>query len=248
MRSRVAIVIGALALVACAKASPGGGDDGDDTSPMPDAGFGGQPDADPTQPDAMPVPDAMPLPDAPPQVVTLSQNTDPNTVTPLNSVSCNQGGETRENSYYRAFTLSEHSVSGAFDITSVTIGIEEATAQTGQLRIHSYSGTVGTTLNTAQMTLLNGINVNIGAGSATMFVQPITATIPAGGTFVVELFIPDGLGTGRRFFIGSNASGQTKPGYIRAPITGCDITVPTSLTAINQPNMHEIITVTGNAF
>ena len=47
-------------------------------------------------------------------------------ITPLNSVSCNDGFGHTDNSYWRAFTLSSFGISAAFDIQSIDIGIEDA--------------------------------------------------------------------------------------------------------------------------
>src|SRR6185295_11218531 len=47
-------------------------------------------------------------------------------ITPLNSVSCNDGIGHTDNSYFRAFTLSSFGIVGAFNVQSVDIGIEEA--------------------------------------------------------------------------------------------------------------------------
>src|SRR5690348_14279839 len=58
-------------------------------------------------------PDAAPRPDAAPQPVVLTQVSDSATVVPGTSIGCVNGttGVARENSWYRAFTLSEHGIS-----------------------------------------------------------------------------------------------------------------------------------------
>ena len=72
-----------------------------------------------------------------------------------------------------------------------------------------------------------------------------TPTIAANLSLVLEVFVPDGTTAGNIFFMGSNAAGQTAPGYIRAPATGCDITQPVTLASISFPNVHLVMQVTG---
>jgi subtilisin-like proprotein convertase family protein len=47
-------------------------------------------------------------------------------ITPLNSVSCNDGFGHTDNSYWRAFSLPAFSINTAFNVTSIDIGIEDA--------------------------------------------------------------------------------------------------------------------------
>ncbi len=47
-------------------------------------------------------------------------------ITPLNSVSCNNGVGHTDNSYWRAFSLTSFGITGAFDVQSIDIGIEDA--------------------------------------------------------------------------------------------------------------------------
>src|SRR5687768_11243022 len=59
--------------------------------------------------------------DAPvPVMITLSQLTSTTNVAG-NSVVCNSG----ENSWYRVFALSDHGVTNAFNVQSVTFGVQE---------------------------------------------------------------------------------------------------------------------------
>jgi hypothetical protein len=211
-------------------------------------------------PDAAPAPpDATPRPDATPQPVALTQSSDSATITPANSIGCvSQGsGVTRENSYYRAFTLTEHGVTSGFAVSEVTFGVEQAVARNGgaqpaTVKLYGYTGLVGATLNPGAMAMLATAPIQIADAPQPTFVSvPITGDVPAGGTFVIEIAIadsdPDEDGDGHVFFVGSNVAGQTKPPYLRAPVTGCDLAVPTQLTMVGPgfPNMHMVLTVTG---
>jgi hypothetical protein len=266
-RNLLGLLTATVIAAGCSKGHPSDGDDEE----TPDAGDPGEidaephldpPDADPNQPDAPPgTPDANTTPDAtiPPQAVTLAQTTDTTTVVTENSAACaNTYGVTRENSYYRAFTLAEHGVTGALTINQVSIGVETAiddppsgspaATQPGTVRIHTYTGTVGTTLNLAQATLIAEQGVTIPNNSTnTVLNFTVNATVPAASTFLVEFLIPDGDPDGDtfgpHFYIGSNTSNETKPSYIRAP--ACSITAPSQVGTIGFAGMHTVINVYG---
>jgi hypothetical protein len=73
----------------------------------------------------------------------------------------------------------------------------------------------------------------------------VTGTAAAGSELVVEVFTPDGTAAGNLIFIGSNASAETGPSYLRAP--DCGITTPSTTSAIGFPNMHIVMNVIGCA-
>ena len=72
---------------------------------------------------------------------------------------------------------------------------------------------------------------------------PITATLPAGSTMVIELFVPDGESVGNQFYIGITGAGESKPGYSRAP--ACGASAPTSWDSLGQTAQDMILSVTG---
>ena len=53
-----------------------------------------------------------------------------NTITAGNSVSCNNGIQTNENSYYWALDLTNYGLGAGFDVTGGSFGVESATAPT----------------------------------------------------------------------------------------------------------------------
>ncbi len=189
--------------------------------------------------------------DAAPVERTLKQTT-LDTVTADNSSACRNAAGTAESSYYRAFKLSDNGITGAFNVTKVTFGVENATAgtvgataQAAQVKLYSYSGALGgATLNTAQLTAINALNIMIdNAATPTSKTVDITGIIPAGGTLVVEIALPNGQAAGNFFYMGSNAGGETKPGYLRAP--ACTYTSPVTTTSIGFATMNLVINVTG---
>jgi hypothetical protein len=259
-----------VAAAACSKAHPRGEDDdaGDDVlSPSDDSADDGSDDVD--APPLIDLPDAEPHnpgdPDASPSVpvtATLSQTADNTNVTIGNSVSCHdEYNVTAENSYYRAYVLAEHGISTTFSITGVTVGVENTmddpnpetdppqATQPAAIRLYSYPGAPGTTLDVAQMTGLGSSNVTFTNGLAGAVVNfPVTATVPPGATLIVEVAIPDGDPDGDQygphFFIGSNTGGETRSGYLRAP--ECGTAAPSQLSALGFGTMHMIINVTGS--
>src|SRR5947207_12127093 len=79
--------------------------------------IGGLFDAGPLDGTDVPPPDGSPI-DAPPQQMTLSQTVSAG-IAVGTSFNCHRvdTGFTRENSYYRVFTLSEHGITGPLHIT-----------------------------------------------------------------------------------------------------------------------------------
>jgi hypothetical protein len=210
--------------------------------------IGGITDARP-RPDAdeLPEPDASTI-DAPPQQITLSQTTS-NTPVTGDSFACHVSNITRENSYYRVFTLADHNITTTLHVTQIDFGIQDASAGTGtkqaaQLKIGTYGvPPTGTTLDLMQVRPINSVSIQIPDGASRMTV-PITGDIPPTTSLIVELAIPDGTttGIGNIFFIGANTQGERKPGYLRAP--NCGFSTPKSMTAIGGET-DIVLTVTG---
>jgi hypothetical protein len=263
-RSRTWLLALATAVAGCATAKPNNTGEhadapvGSADAPIDAEVIGGRPDAmelpdaPPGTPDASP-PDAMiPVPDAKPGSVTMTQTNATNIVTG-NSVSCNDGSpfyDTAENSYYRAFKLSDYGVVGTFHLQHVDFGVEAAAAggasQSVTAKVYTYTGaTGGTTLDTASMTLVGQKTVTVPDTTAGENVSAaITADIPASATIVVEIYVPDGTSAGNEFFIGSNKAGETQPGYIRAPT--CSTPNPTSIASVQTGQVAILITATGS--
>ncbi len=227
----------ALVLVGCASANSGNG--------KADAGSGGtdsdnNPPIDGSDVDAQAAIDAA-------ISQTLVQTTS-STNTPSNSATCGTG----ENSYYRVFTLADHGITGPFFITQVTFGAQEAgLSPVLQIKVGTYAGTVGgPTLNLAQVTNINSTTITVPntTDPGNNLVAPITGTIPAGSSLIVEIFNPSNTAT-KFFYLGASNAGETKPGYVRGP--GCvdgngnPVTTPTSTASLGLPQSNLNITVTG---
>jgi len=223
-RMRLSVLALGLAVSACAAA---GGSSGPADAPPGDGNGGGD--------DGPPPIDAVPI-DAPPQMVTFSQNN--NATVTGGSFACSQSNFTRENSYYRVFPLADHGVTGMFQVQMVTFAVQTATAggapvqQAAQVKIGRYMGTAGgSSIDLAQVMPINAAAVMIPDSATGSVNVPITGTIPS-GNLIVELAIPDGLAAQNTFFIGTNAAGETKPGYIRSPV--CNVLAPIGMNALGM--------------
>lgn len=247
--TRLPFVCGFLLFAACASAGAGSGSDdvvGDDAP---------APDADPGAPDSAPQPiDAMTI-DAAPTMVTLSQTTATNIVTP-NMLACSSNLNdvpqyTLENHYYRVFKLADFGISGTFTAKHIDFAIEQAEtvagSQTITLRLHTMTGTVP---QVANMTLLYGQNVLINDTASMSMGVDLTSpvVVPAGSTLVAEIFAPAHTAANNFFYPGSNTGGETAPGYVRAPgasPAGCGINEPVTFSSVGGASVHLLLSVTG---
>jgi hypothetical protein len=204
-----------------------------------------------------------PAPFGPPHVdvigaTSITQSTNPTTVTTGNSVSCNAGSPTflhTDNSYYRAFTLSAFNPpldQLQFMVQSVTIGIEQSnaagTGTTQPVTINIYNAATNPPTLATLGPVLSTVTANVSDQALTTLTIPLTTQpvlITATSILVVEVFTPSGQVAGHSFFIGSNALGQSGPSYIRAP--SCGINEITNLASIGFANMHIVMVVNGNS-
>ncbi len=200
--------------------------------------------------DARPI-DAARSIDAP--ITKILSETVNSTMVYGNSIACSDadnGGDTLDNIWYRAFQLSDFSITDGFDINTVTFSVQESTGSpTVTVMIGSYTGTVGptqTTVNLAMITPLatatvvvppstdmNGENVPV----------PIAATIPADGKFVVEVSAPNqDQNSSGYMYIGGTTAGETDPSFLTS--VGCSIATPETSGAAGGTGQI-IINVTG---
>jgi len=177
------------------------------------------------------------------ETVLVSDPSDVATVSP-GSVACSASGLHADNSYWRSFDLVGL---GEINITSIDIGIENATSGTGGtqpiiIRVHRIAN--GDDLPGAALTLVTESITTVSdlLGGVANF--PIAANLDAAtDDLVVEINTPDGQDAGHAFFIGSNDSVQNRDFYLSA--ADCGINAPTSVADIGFPDMHGIIVVNG---
>ncbi|MFQ5423844.1 MAG: hypothetical protein ACE5F9_07675 [Phycisphaerae bacterium] len=205
---------------------------------------------------------ADPLFNCPPPVdcgtTLVTQNTDPNTITPGTSVSCNDQGtpQTNEDSYYaRLFTTGTLT-----QVRCVNFGVEAARDSTvGQLgapvEVRIYEDTNGVAPGDlpgeTDLVLLGTALLNIPDAATNQFFQAVmTPPIDVSATsfFVVEIFTPSGHlvePAGTNIFLGANSAGQTAPAYLKAP--QCGIATFTNIGTLCVPclNSHMLISAQG---
>jgi hypothetical protein len=184
----------------------------------------------------------------PPVMVTLSQLVS-TTNAAGNSVVCNSG----ENSWYRVFPLSDHGVTKAFNVQSVTFGVQEAAGNpTVTIRVGTYASAAGATLNTAMITPIGMMTHQVPAATnpGTNVTVPVIGTVPAGSNLIVEINKTGTNTAGLHFVIGAANGGETKAGYVRAPTCndagGTPITQPVTPAAVGRPTAQINIVVTGS--
>ena len=181
---------------------------------------------------------------------TITQSLDTATVTSGNSVSCNMGRLHTNNSYMRRFDLDgDHGITGEFNITRVTIGVEiaESPGAVGQpLTVTLYTIPNGDALAFANLTQIGqSVFPNFADTSLSLVNLAVTGTVsdPTTQDLVVEIFTPNGQAAGNAFFIGSNANGEIKPSYLAA--SDCSVPEPATTASIGFPDMHILMLVDG---
>jgi hypothetical protein len=181
-------------------------------------------------------PESIPIsPDATTITHSASQE-----LTALNSASCGGLAGTTENRFLRTFTLSDFGIDDDFEVSEVSFGVEEATAQTLTVNLYTLDGA----LTYANMTSIGTAEASIPASTLTMISVPVTGEVPAGATLVVEVVSPNQQATGGVFYIGSNDAGQTAPSYLAA--ADCGISEPATTDSIGWPGMHIVLNVSGD--
>jgi len=167
-----------------------------------------------------------------------------------NSVSCNDNLTKvhTENSYYRAFVLSDFGFSGNFQVCTVRVGIEVADAgdpaTTQPMTVNLYSGPPGfPTGFPGSFPNVGTASVNVGDQALTLLDVVVSGTALSGQELVVEILTPNGSPAGHVFFIGSNNNGEDDPSYLRAP--DCGVNSPTATGSLGFPDMHIVMNVLG---
>jgi hypothetical protein len=159
-----------------------------------------------------------------PREVTLSQAL---SMDVTDGLACENAMRVRENSFYRAFKLSDYAIAGALHLKMVTFGVYLATAgmsagrQSVQIRIYTHAGVPDPSfLDTTKMSPVTvaGRDIDVlDSASPTVIDHAVSADIPAGTSAIVaELFVNDGVAAESRLLFGANTQGDRAPAYHRA--------------------------------
>ena len=218
-------------LGACAEGkNDGGGVGGADAGRLADAG---------PRIDSGPLPDGG---DVPGGDVTLSQSTS-TTVMDEHALGCFDGFGNFPYSYYRVFDLAQEGITTPLMVTSVSSGIEFAEGgdgpQPATIVLHTLTGD----FVLANLTEIASAEVTVTDQTLSVLEVPISATVPASSTLVVELRIPDGAEAGDFLFPGTNDDGQSAPTFASWP--ECQVNEPTSLADLDAPDVHWVLSVDG---
>jgi len=242
-------------------------------APLPELGAdaGGDADARDAAPPDAPAPSSMPdageMPDGstPPfgengPVVLSAANS--NTMTSEAPV-CRlpiQGLGHYNQSYYRTYQLTGYNVLGPFEVTGVSIGIDQSVpADTLQPVVASVYRQVGELGTTGSLQLLTDAQVNVGALAREMLdIEVPPVTVAAGTTLVVRFSIYYGyhvtpppapnlppLYRYNFLRIGANHEGENSPAYLLAP--DCNLRSLGSYSIGAQAGEHIVLNLNGNA-
>lgn len=184
------------------------------------------------------------------QITTLTQSVNNVTIVPNNSIACTSGSgvnvTTLDNGYFRSYALT--AMTQPVDVVSVRFAVELVlTSAPGGVPLiirlfNDPNGGAPSPYTGLQLRHTESFTIP-GTATNTIIIQPMTgapATFLPNETLVVEVFSPTGP-TGSRFFIGSNAAGQTAPGYLRS--VACAVSDPVTFASLGYPNMHMILDV-----
>ncbi|MFN7550704.1 MAG: hypothetical protein ACK558_03890 [Pseudomonadota bacterium] len=175
--------------------------------------------------------------------VLLTQTTSQTAVP--GTIACLAGSLHAENSYYREYGLS--ALPNGLNVCAVELAIESSNAgdpATSQpLTINLYSQTGGA-FPGGTRTPIGTATVQVPDGGLRGFSVPVTGSVPAGQSLVVEALLPNGQPAGHSMFLGSNAAGQSGPSFLRAP--ACGAAAPATLAALGFPNVHMILNARGS--
>jgi len=153
-------------------------------------------------------------------------------------------GFTYETHYTRAYDLTALGIAGAFAVCEVEVAVEVAIAVDGSqpLTVALYWVPSGT-FPGGTLTPIGTATVTIQDLDQTFVTVPVTGTAPPGTDLVVDVAPSDGNATLSAFAIGSNAAGQTAPGYLTA--LDCGVATPTDLAVLGYPDMDIVVNVRG---
>lgn len=151
--------------------------------------------------------------------------------------------DTLQNSFYRVFTLSDFGIIGEFEASEVTIGIESIGAAADiEVFLHRLDGA----LAQANLVEIDSTTVALdGTEETELLTLSLDGVFQPDDSIVVEIAAPSFDGTGNSFYAGSNDQGETAPSYINS-FGNCGISEITPFADLNFPEVHLVMTVSGN--
>lgn len=176
---------------------------------------------------------------------TWLEQTEDTTVAPSLSLACSDLNGTKENSWYRMFSLKEMGVTGPLTVHRVNFGVQTAIGdQRVKVSIGTYAGDYGAVeLDTSKIDVLGLTTIAIPEATGELMQANFPAITVAAETNLIVEVKTEGVGDGRFFYLGATTGTETMPGYLRAPT--CNTPNPTMTSALGYSQTHLIITVSG---
>jgi subtilisin family serine protease len=148
------------------------------------------------------------------------------------AIACNGGGT----KYLRTFTLADFGVDADFSVSSLSVGIETVeTPVTAEVNLYTLDGGE---LTYANLTKVGGTTVSLTDENLEILRVPVTGTVPAGGTLVVEVG-----SAGGGLYLGTNSASETSPTYVVA--APCGSPEPRDFATIGFPDVNWVLDVVG---
>ena len=168
--------------------------------------------------------------------VTITQSQS-QSVAADNSIACVSSAGTAANSYLRRFPLTAYGITGPYNVTQVRFGIEYANSGSGggqpvTVRLYRMTNPAGS-LTYGNLTQIGSASRTVPDQTLTLYTVSVAGTAPAGSVLVVEVYTPNGQGSGNFFFIGSNSAGQTGSSYLASD--ACGVPEPTTTAVLGFP-------------
>ncbi|HEY5950886.1 MAG TPA: hypothetical protein VIV40_35580 [Kofleriaceae bacterium] len=185
--------------------------------------------------------------ESPPYDVTRTrlEQTDDVAIASQLAVACSDLNGTKENSWYRVFSLADMGVDSAFTVYRVNFAVQTAIGdQRVKVSIGTYAGDAGSVeLDPAKIDVLGLTTIPVAEGPTQMLQASFPAIeVPQDSKLVVEIK-SEGYDDGRFFYLGSTRSAEMSPGYLRAPT--CGLANPVMTSAVGYSQSHLIIAVSG---
>lgn len=147
--------------------------------------------------------------------------------------------------FLRHYTPADFGITGDFAVSSVSFGVESFLGIPNDIRVNLYTikDSAGPFVY-QNFDLIATAKANLKVTHNLKIVQvPISATVPADATLVVEVATPDILGAGLR--LASTPGGQSAPSYLRSK--ACGVPEPAETGALGLPHVQLLLNVTGAA-
>ena len=169
--------------------------------------------------------------------VLLTHSEDPVNVTD-GGVACwgSADGSYSENSFFRAYKMSDYDVTGSLNITELQYG--QGSADEGKLIYLNIYTADNTDLTSAELTLIGGTShVSSASNDLSLIKVPFTASIPAGSIIVFEVNAESSNGApNQKYFPGVNLAGEDDSSYLMAE--DCGISEPTPVGDVVAPEFY----------